>query len=224
LVTPKNDLYSWTLGADKAGLHISAHAIGDKAIDTILTIFEEVARINGPKDRRLRIEHAQEMRMIDRPRLKKLDIIASMQPYHLIDDGNWAEKLLGPQRIHDLYAFRSLIDNGTRLAFGSDWFVAPPVPLQGLYSAVTRSTLDGKNPDGWIPEQKITIEEALRAYTADAAYASFEDNIKGMLKQDYLADIVLIDRDITQLHDNHDIWNAKIKGTIVGGKLVYSTL
>jgi predicted amidohydrolase YtcJ len=143
-----------------------------------------------------------------------------MQPYHAIDDGRWVEKVIGPERIKGTYAFRSLLDTGAKLAFGSDWSVAPPTPIEGIYAAVTRRTLDGKHPDGWVPEQKITVEEALRAYTQTAAYASFEEDRKGALTVGRLADFVLLSKDLFSIPPE-DIWDVDVIWTIVGGKLVY---
>ena len=185
--------------ADSAGLQVMVHAIGDKAIHTLLNIFEEVGKENGQRDRRFRIEHAQHIAPADIKRFAELNVIPSMQPYHAIDDGRWAEKVIGHERSTTTYAFKSLLDAKANLAFGSDWFVAPPTPLEGIYAAVTRRTLDDKNPDGWIPEQKITVEEALRAYTINAAYASFEEGIKGSLERGKLADFVVLEKDITTL-------------------------
>lgn len=219
LVNTEEDLYRWTSQGDKAGLQMIVHAIGDRAINTQLNIFERVAKENGPRDRRFRIEHAQHIAPADIPRFGQIGVIPSMQPYHAIDDGRWAEKVIGHERAKTTYAFRSLRDAGARLAFGSDWFVAPPTPLEGIYAAVTRRTLDEKNPGGWIPEQKITVEEALRAYTIDGAYASFEETIKGSLERGKLADIVVIDRDLTKVPPE-TIRDAKIVMTIVGGKVV----
>lgn len=221
LVETEKDLYHWTSGADKAGLQVIVHAIGDRAINTQLNIFERVESENGRRDRRFRIEHAQHLSAGDVPRFAKLGVIPSMQPYHAIDDGRWAERVIGPERAKLTYAFRSLRDAGARLAFGSDWFVAPPAPLLGIYAAVTRRTLDGKNPDGWIPEQKINVEDALKAYTINGAYASFEDSIKGSIERGKLADIAIIDRDITRVPPE-EIADAKVKMTIVGGRVVYS--
>jgi predicted amidohydrolase YtcJ len=180
LVNTPEDLYAWIAGADKAGLHVMVHAIGDRANGLLLDIFERVAGENGARDRRFRIEHAQHLAAADIPRFAALSVIPSMQPYHAIDDGRWAEKYIGG-RIRTTYAFRSLIDAGASLAFGSDWFVAPPTPLEGIYAAVTRRTLDDRHPGGWVPEEKLTVEEALRAYTAGAAYASFDEDRKGVL-------------------------------------------
>ena len=196
------------------------HAIGDRAIATQLDIFERVARENGSRDRRFRIEHAQHFAARDIPRMGALGVIASMQPYHAIDDGRWAEKVIGP-RIATTYAFRSLLDTRATLAFGSDWFVAPPTPLEGIYAAVTRRTLDDANPDGWVPAQKITVEEALTAYTRGAAYASFEESDKGMLAPGKLADLVIIDKDLRKV-PGPEIRRAKVVRTIVGGRTVFA--
>lgn len=219
-VNSEDDLYRWISGADKAGLQVAVHAIGDRANETILNIFERVERENGPRDRRFRIEHAQHLRPEDIPRFKTLGVIPSMQPYHAIDDGRWAERLIGPIRIRTTYAFKSLLDAGAELVFGSDWFVAPPTPLEGIYAAVTRRTLDGKNPGGWVPEQKIGIEQALVAYTRSAARAAFDENDRGMLRQGFLADFAMIDRDLTAIPPE-EIRDARIVMTVVGGKVVY---
>ncbi len=180
-VNTPDDLYRWVSGADKAGLHVIVHAIGDRAIRQQLDIYERVEKENGPRDRRFRIEHAQHIAPADIPRFAALGVVASMQPYHAIDDGRWAEKVIGAERAKTTYAFRSLRDAGATLAFGSDWFVAPPTPLEGIYAAVTRRTLDDRNPNGWVPEQKISVEDALRAYTHGGAYASFDEKEKGIL-------------------------------------------
>ena len=220
LVNTEQDLYRWTSGADRAGLQVMVHAIGDRAIRMQLDIYERVERENGARDRRFRIEHAQHIAPPDIPRFASLGVIASMQPYHAIDDGRWAERVIGPERIRTTYAFRSLRDAGARLAFGSDWFVAPPAPLEGIYAAVTRRTLDDRNPGGWVPEQKITVEDALRAYTIGGAYASFDELEKGSLERGKLADFVLIDRDLTRIAPE-TIRDAKIVMTVVGGRVVY---
>jgi predicted amidohydrolase YtcJ len=220
LVSDPDSLYRWTSGADRAGLHVLVHAIGDRAIGLQLNVFDRVARENGARDRRFRIEHAQHVAPRDMARFAALGVIPSMQPYHAIDDGRWAEKVIGPERIRTTYAFRSLVDAGARLAFGSDWFVAPPTPLEGIYAAVTRRTLDGRNPGGWVPEQKITVEEALRAYTRDAAYASFEEEEKGVLAPGKLADFVLLDRDLRAIPPE-TIRDAKVRLTVVDGRVVF---
>ena len=220
LVNTPEDLYAWVRGADAAGLHLVVHAIGDRAIRLQLDIFERVARENGPRDRRFRIEHAQHLHAADIPRFAELGVIASMQPYHAIDDGRWAERVIGPGRAKGTYAFRALLDAGARVAFGSDWHVAPPTPLEGIYAAVTRRTLDDRHPDGWVPEQRITVEEALRAYTIDAAYAEFAEAEKGSLERGKLADFVLLDRDLTRITPEA-IRDAEVLLTVVGGRVVY---
>lgn len=219
-VNTPDDLYRWTSGADAAGLHLIVHAIGDLAIRTQLDIYERVIREHGPRDRRFRIEHAQHLAPADVPRFGALGVIASVQPYHAIDDGRWAERVIGPERARLTYAFRSLLDAGAALAMGSDWFVAPPTPLEGIYAAVTRRTLDGAHPGGWIPEQRIGVEEALRGYTVDAAYASFEEAERGSLARGKLADLVLLDRDITRV-EPETIAEARVMMTVVGGRVVY---
>jgi predicted amidohydrolase YtcJ len=206
--------------ADSIGLQVMVHAIGDKAIHTLLNIFEQVAAENGERDRRFRIEHAQHIDSADIGRFGKQNVIASMQPYHAIDDGRWAEKVIGMERSKTTYAFRSLLDSNGTLAFGSDWFVAPPAPLEGIYAATTRRTLDDKNPDGWIPEQKIPVEDALKAYTINAAYASFEENIKGSLEPGKLADFVVLEKDITTIPVN-EIRDVNVLLTAVGGRTVF---
>jgi predicted amidohydrolase YtcJ len=220
-VTPPEELYAAISGADKAGLHVMVHAIGDRANATILDIFARVARENGVRDRRFRIEHAQHLAPADIPRFRELGVIASMQPYHAIDDGRWADAIIGPERSRTTYAFRSLLDAGARLAFGSDWYVAPPTPLEGIYAAVTRRTLDDKQPGGWVPEQKITVDEALRAYTAGGAYASFMDKDSGIIAPGMLADLTVIDKDLRTVAPE-SIRNATILRTLVGGKTVFS--
>jgi predicted amidohydrolase YtcJ len=220
LVNAPEDLLRWVSQADSAGLQVAVHAIGDRANALLLDIHAQVAARNGPRDRRFRIEHAQHLRPADIPRFAQLEVIASMQPYHAIDDGRWAEKVIGPERIKTTYAFRSLIDSGAHLVFGSDWYVAPPSPLLGIHAAVTRRTIDGRNPDGWVPEQKITVEEALRAYTASAAYASFEEAEKGTLEPGKLADFAVLDRDIMRIPPE-EIAEAKVVMTVVGGKTVF---
>jgi len=219
-VNSVGDLYTWTKNGDANGLHLIVHAIGDLAIKTQLDVYERVIAENAPRDRRFRIEHAQHLHSTDVPRFKTLGVIASMQPYHAIDDGRWAERLIGAERAKLTYACRALLDTGARLAFGSDWFVAPPTPLEGIYAAVTRRTIDGKKPGGWIPEQRISVEEALHAYTRDAAYASYEDAHTGSLTSGRLADFVLIDRDITRIPPE-EIADARVEMTVVGGQVVY---
>ncbi|HEY3454539.1 MAG TPA: amidohydrolase [Bryobacteraceae bacterium] len=206
--------------ADSAGLQIAIHAIGDKANNMILGFYERLEREHGKRDRRLRIEHAQHLLLGDIPRFARDHVIASMQPYHCIDDGRWAEKRIGPERAKTTYAFRSLLDSGATLAFGSDWDVAPMAPLMGIYAAVTRRTLDGKHPNGWIPEQKISVAEAVRAYTMGSAYASFEEKIKGSIEPGKLADLVVLSGDIFSI-DPVKIADTKVFLTIFDGRIIF---
>lgn len=207
--------------ADAAGLQVEVHAIGDKANAQILDIFANVAKKNGPKDRRFRIEHAQHLRLADIPRFAELGVIPSMQPYHAVDDGRWAERRLGKERSKTTYAFRSLLDAKAALAFGSDWSVAPISPILGIAAAVTRRTIDGKTPGGWVPEQKIRPEEALRAYTVTAAYAAFEEKEKGSLESGKLADFVVLSGDVLTVRPEQ-IEKIQVDTTVVGGRVVYS--
>lgn len=204
-------------GADLAGLQLFIHAIGDRANHLILSMFEQVARDNGPRDRRFRIEHAQHLRTRDIARFPAAGVIASMQPYHVADDGRWAEKRIGLERSKTTYAFRTLLDSGATLAFGSDWTVAPLNPLLGIAAAVTRRTFDGKRPGGWVPEQKITVEEAVRAYTAGSATAEFQEKLKGRLAPGFLADFVILSADIFSIK-SEEIEKAAVIETFVGGK------
>lgn len=220
LVTEPKQMYEWAKKADSAGLNLMIHAIGDRAIRLLLDTYQQVIRENPERERRFRVEHVQHIAPEDIPRFAEMNIIASMQPYHAIDDGRWAEKVIGAERAKTTYAFRSLLDAGTRIAFGSDWFVAPPTPLEGIYAAVTRRTLDGQHPEGWIPEQKISVEEALRAYTINAAYTSFEENLKGTLEPGKLADFTVINQDLFNIAPE-DIREAQIMMTVVGGETVY---
>jgi predicted amidohydrolase YtcJ len=207
-------------GADRAGLQVCIHAIGDAAISQVLDLFSEIIRANGPRDRRLRIEHAQHMAAKDFDRFAQMNVIASVQPYHAIDDGRWAEKRIGPERIKTTYAFRTFLDRGVHLAFGTDWNVAPLNPMLTLYAATTRATLDGKHPDGWIPEQKISLEEALTAYTTGSAYAEFQENEKGKLTRGMLADLVVLNEDIFAI-PLEQLRDVKVGLTMTGGKVVY---
>ena len=220
LVTPEDSLRAWIGGADSAGLQVVVHAIGERANGLLLDIYDSVAKVHGSRDRRFRIEHAQHLRPQDIARLAHSGVIASMQPYHAIDDGRWAEKRIGPERIKTTYAFRSLLDRKAHLAFGSDWTVAPIDPLLGIYAAVTRRTLDGKNPDGWVPEQKISVEEALRAYTSGDAYGVFAERTRGRLAPGYKADLVLLDQDLTRIAPEA-IERVAVRATVVGGRVVY---
>lgn len=206
--------------ADKAGLQINIHAIGDRANATVLDIFATTAAANGERDRRFRIEHAQHLRIEDIKRFGSQKVVASMQPFHIIDDGRWAWKRLDEPRLKGTYAFRTLLDNGGVLAFGSDSPVAPLNPIWGVYGSVTRRTLDEKNPNGWIPEQKISVDETVRAFTWGSAYAEFQENLKGTLEVGKLADFVILSDDIFSI-DPPKIRDVKVLKTFVNGRLVY---
>jgi predicted amidohydrolase YtcJ len=210
-------------GADAAGLQVEVHAIGDKAIAELFDIFARVAQKNGPKDRRFRIEHAQHLRRAEIPKFAAQGVIASMQPYHAVDDGRWADRRLGStgDRRLGTYAFRWLLDANAKVAFGSDWDVAPISPILGIAAAVTRATIDGKQPGGWVPEQKIRPEEALKAYTVTAAYAAFEEKEKGSLEIGKLADFVILSEDVLAVRPE-EIEKIQVDATVVGGQLVHS--
>ena len=218
LTIPIPSLREWVGGADSAGLQVVVHAVGDRANGELLDAFEAAAARNGPRDRRFRIEHAQHLRPRDIPRFAELGVIPSMQPYHAADDGRWAEKRIGPERIKTTYAFRSLLDAKARLVFGSDWTVAPLNPILGLKAAVTRETIDGAKI--FVPEERISIEEALKAYTVDNAYSMYREAQIGQLKPGFKADLVVVDRDLLTMPPA-DIGRTKIWVTMVGGKIVY---
>lgn len=206
--------------ADRAGFQTSIHAIGERGNAAVLDLYERVAKTNGPRDRRLRIEHAQHLRPIDVPRFAAAGVVASMQPVHAADDGRWAEKRLGSERSRDSYVFRSLLDSGAHLAFGTDWPIAPLAPMLGIATAVTRQTLDGKNPGGWHPEQKISLAEALSAYTSGSAYAAFAESERGTLAPGMLADFVLLTADPFALPPDR-LGGVEVALTVVGGRIVY---
>lgn len=216
----REGMYANIQAADQAGLQVSIHAIGDRANHEILDLFERAEKQNGAADRRFRIEHVQHLRKDDVPRFGALRVIASMQPYHAIDDGRWAEKLLGPDRIRTSYAWRSLLDSGAVLAFGSDWPVAPLDALVGIYAAATRRTLDGKNPGGWVPDQRISVQEAVHAYTVGSAYAEHEEAVKGSLEPGKLADLVVLTDDIFNI-PAADIFRSRVHLTVFDGGVIY---
>ena len=220
-VTSLANLREWIGAADAHGLHVAAHAIGDRANDDMLDIFADVARTNGPRDRRFRIEHAQHLRPSSIGRFAKQGVVASVQPFHAIDDGRWAVKRIGEKRLNGTYAFRSLIDSGAHVAFGSDWPVAPLDPLTGLYAAITRRTIDGANPGGWLPDQKVTAEQTLVAYTRGNAWSGFMEDRTGRLAPGFYADIAVFDHDLLTT-DPLKVQDAKVLHTFVGGKQRYS--
>jgi predicted amidohydrolase YtcJ len=217
---PLSQMRDWMTQADAAGLQICTHAIGDRAISTVLDLYADVVKANGGADRRFRIEHAQHMAEKDFARFAQLGVIASVQPYQAIDDGRWAEARIGHDRASRTYAFRTFLNHGVHLAFGTDWDVAPLNPIWTVYAAVTRATLDGKNPNGWFPEQKLTVAEAVEAYTMGSAYAEFQERVKGSITPGKLADLVLLSDDIFSI-DPAKIRDVKVLKTIVGGKVVW---
>jgi len=217
---PESDMRTWVGAADSAGLQIAVHAIGDRANAIILSIYDSVTHAHGARDRRFRVEHAQHLRPQEIPLFGTRRVVPSMQPYHAIDDGRWVEQRIGPVRIKTTYAFRTLLDTEAPLAFGSDWTVAPLDPMLGVYAAVTRRTLDDKNPGGWVPEQKITVGEALRAYTYGNAWATFNEQKWGTLAPGRFADVVVLDRDPFAVQPE-SLGTIKPRVTIAGGKVVY---
>ena len=217
---PVADMRTRLMAADHHGLQLCIHAIGDAGISAILDIYSDIVAANGDRDRRFRIEHAQHIAPKDFDRFVSLKVIASMQPYHAIDDGRWAEKRIGPERIKTTYAFKTLLDKGVRLAFGTDWSVAPLNPLLGLYAATTRATLDGRNPNGWVPEQKISIEQAVTAYTVGSAFAEFQERDKGTLARGKLADLVILSADIFSI-PAVQLKDTQVLTTIVGGTVIH---
>jgi len=218
---PEGAMLERVMASDKAGLQVAMHAIGDRANSEILDMFSAVAKANGKRDRRFRIEHAQHLRSCDIPRFGRQQVIASVQPYHAIDDGRWCEPRLGPQRLEGTYAFRSLLDTGAVLALGTDWTVAPLNPLLTLDAAVNRRTLDGKHPNGWLPAQKISVEKAVRAYTVGSAMAEFSDHEKGTVASGKLADLVLLDRNIFN-GNPIEIRDARVVLTVLDGQVVWA--
>lgn len=219
-IVSSGELKEWAIDADKNQLQLSIHAIGDRANSYILDMYEEIANINPKWDRRFRIEHAQHLKASDIPRFRELGVIASSQALHLLDDGEWAEKRIGKERIKNTYPFKSLLDAGVHLCFGSDWAVAPLEPIKGIYAAVTRNTRDGKNPYGWVPKEKISVADAIKAYTINSAFAAFEENDKGSLEPGKLADMVVLSDDILSINPER-IKNVFVVMTVFDGKIIY---
>ncbi len=216
VLTDSTNVKKMYLKGDDKGIQFAMHAIGDRANDWILAQYKIVTEKNGLKDRRFRIEHAQHLSPDAVNKMGKLNVIASMQPYHLIDDGRWARKRMDDELLKTSYANKSLLDGGVTLAFGSDWTVAPMSPLKGIHAAVTRETLDGKNPGGWYPEQKISLEDALIAYTVGAAYAGFQEEILGTLEKGKLADFVVLSEDLFEI-DPITIKDVNVVRTVTDG-------
>ena len=215
----------YMLDADQAGLQLSIHAIGDEANHLLLNFLEELDRLNGPRDRRFRLVHAQVLAPADFARLRQRRIVAEVQPFHLADDMRWMEERIGATRCRGAYAFRTLAESGAVLAFGSDWpgtsaAEYPADPMRGLYAAVTRRTLSGEPPGGWFPDERISIQEAIKAYTWGGAYASFEEEIKGSIAPGKLADLVVLSRDLLTI-EPAEIPKARVLMTIVDGEIVH---
>jgi predicted amidohydrolase YtcJ len=205
---------------DKAGIQFAVHAIGTRANEWILDEFAAIEDAHGRRDRRPRVEHAQHLTPQNMKRFNADGVIASMQPTSIYDDATWAYKRVNDSVLEGTYIFRSLLDDGTTLTFGSDWTVTSLDPLMGIYTAVTRRSRDGKNPDGWYPDEKITVEEALRCYTINNAYAGFQEDKLGTLETGKLADFVVLSKDLRVINPD-DILKTKVVRTVVGGKDVY---
>ncbi len=205
---------------DKAGFQIGIHAIGDKANHWVLDAYEKAQQLNGRRDSRHRIEHAQVLHGHDIPRFAALGVIASMQPTHCITDKRFAEKRIGTERCKGAYAWQRLLDAKAAIAFGTDYPVEPINPLEGLYAAVARKDRVGEPGNGWFPDQRLSMEQAIELYTLGSAYAEFMEDRKGMIKEGYLGDVVIFNKDLMTIpHDQ--IMSAKVDYTIVGGKVVY---
>lgn len=200
------------------GHQLVIHAIGDKANDEILRLVEEI----GAKNSRVRIEHAQHLSPNSFDKFAELGVTAAAHPYHVYDDGRFAEGRIGKERLAGTYAFKSLFDAGVNVSFGSDWFVGPLKPLLGIYVAATRHTADGKNPDGWIPEQKITVEQAVKAYTINNAWIGNQEDVLGTIEAGKLADLVMISDNIFKI-DPAMIKDTRVLMTIIDGKVAYQT-
>ena len=219
---PYDEFENMVITADKYGFQIGVHAIGDKGNNWVLNAYEKAQQVNGKRDSRHRDEHAQTLQPSDIPRFARLGVIASMQPTHCISDKKFCIKRIGAERAKGAYAWKSLADAGANLAFGTDYQVEPLNPMEGLYAAVTRKDRLGEDGDGWYPEQKISMEEAIRYYTLGSAFAQFMDNRKGMIRTGYLADIVITDKDLLSIPEN-EIMKTRVDYTITGGKIVYAS-
>ena len=221
----QSNLEYLAIKADSAGIQLSVHAIGDAANGYLLDMMDRVNEHNGVKNRRFRLVHAQVIRPDDFKRFKNMSIIAEVQPYHCTDDMRWMEERIGHERSKGAYAFRSLWDSGAVVCFGSDSPGTnasryPLNPMLGLYAAVTRQTLDGNPADGWFPDEKLSVEEAIQAYTLNSAYASFEENIKGSITEGKLADLVILSDNLLEI-DPSKIKDVEVKTTIFNGKIIY---
>ena len=210
------------LDADAAGMQIMARAVGDRANQAALDLYDQVVTRHGSRDRRFRVELAQHLRPIDVARFATLRVLASALPFSTLHDGRWIDTQLGADRARTSFAFRSLLDAGAVVTFGSGWLDRGS-PIDGIYAAVTRRTLDGLHPQGWVPHQRLTVEEALRGYTAAAAYAGFEEERAGRLTVGRLADFVIVDRDLLTVPPT-DIPSVLVVMTVVGGQIVFDRL
>ncbi|MCX6329973.1 MAG: amidohydrolase [Bacteroidia bacterium] len=219
---PYDEFENMVITADKMGFQIGVHSIGDKGNNWTLNAYEKAQQVNGKRDSRHRDEHTQTLQPSDIPRFAQLGVIPSMQPTHCISDKRFYEKRIGLERCKGAYVWRSLIDAGSILAFGTDYQVEPLNPMEGLYAAVTRKDRLGEEGNGWFPEQKLAMEEAIKYYTWGSAYAQFMDDRKGMIKPGYLADIVIVDKNLLTIPEN-EIMKTKVDYTIVGGKVVYAS-
>jgi hypothetical protein len=221
---PEGNLLRLVQGADREGFTLTVHAIGDRANRILLDTYERVFAANPPRDRRFRVVHAQVVAPEDVPRFGRLGLVAEVQPYHAIDDMRWMEERIG-ERARFAYAFRALLNGGAAMSFGSDWpgtnaSYYPINPLLGIYAAVTRQTLDGKPEDGWFPEQRLGLEDAVRFFTSNNAYASFEEHEKGTIREGKLADLVVLDRDVFA-RPPRELTEARALYTILGGRIVH---
>jgi predicted amidohydrolase YtcJ len=215
-----DDLNKMSIERDKAGFQIAFHAIGDRGNRVALDAFAAVVAANGARDRRDRIEHAQIVAPEDFARFASLKVIASMQPSHQTTDMRWAEKRLGPERIKGAYAWKTMLDHGVKLAFGTDWPVEVINPMRGVHACVTRQLPDGTPAGGWQPQEKISMDECIRDYTVGSAYAEFEEGKKGQLVPGQFADVIVLSSDVTKIPAG-DILSVKVLNTIVGGRVVY---
>ena len=220
LIQPADVLETQMLAADAAGFQLVVHAIGDKANASVLDILERLQKTRVRADRRARIEHAQVVRDADKARFAAAGVIASIQPSHCIDDMRWAEKRIGHARSAEAYDFKSFVAAGVRIAFGTDWYVEPLDPMLGLYAAVTRQFPDGTPEGGWFPEERLTLPQAIEFYTAGSAYAEFADTRKGRLKPGYLADLVVLSKNLFEIQPR-EILTTKPVLTVVGGRISY---
>jgi predicted amidohydrolase YtcJ len=220
LTNEPEKLKTMAIARDKAGFQLNFHAIGDRANRVALDVFEAVAKANGPRDRRDRIEHAQLVAFEDIPRFAQLKVIASMQPSHQTTDMRWAEDRVGRDRLKGAYAWASMLKNGVRLAFGTDYDVEPISPFRGLYACVTRERPEGGPKNGWEPQEKITLDECIRAYTTGSAYAEFAEGKKGELKAGEFADFIILSNDLTKVPPSQYTKTSVLR-TVVGGRTVY---